>query len=49
MFYIQQDALTKEKREVRLPSLGVVCWLVGSVAGVVSDLVELTVAVVFGR
>jgi len=49
MFCMQQDALRKQKGEVRLPGLGVVCWLVGSVVGVVSDLVELTIAAMFGR
>jgi len=45
---MQQDTLRKQKGEVRLPGLGVVCWLVGSVVGVVSDFVELTVAAMFG-
>ena len=34
---------------MRLPGLGVVCWLVGGVAEVASDLMDFMVAIVLGR
>jgi len=34
---------------MRLPGLGVVCWLVGGVAEVASDFMDFMVAIVLGR